>query len=436
MRSTNHPLNSALLKREPAFGGFFRRCLGKTARVASGLLFLLILAAFHAGAEETQADREIQFWESRLERDPHDFVAPTKLGAAYLQKARESGDLDFYARAEAVLTVAMERNPKHWTAQGLLASAYVARHKFADAIMTARELTKALPSEPFGYGVLGDALLEAGRVREAEAAFNKLLKLEPGFFAFSRMANLCSAKGGSKGALKNFARALEAAKRENGSAENLAWCHVQSGGIYFDSGKYDKAEEQYRAALKILPGYYVALEHLGELRAAQEDFSEAVALYQAAVESSPRPELFHALGELYTFMGKPAEAAPWLDRALTGYRESIERGEVHYCHHLASFYSGARPNPAEALKWARKDFEIRQNASTYETLAFALHLNGKSSEAVAAIEKALAFGASDVRLFITASEIYKGAGRESKAKAFLKRAKRMNPHYLRFHASV
>ncbi len=414
----------------------FRCCSSEAARFASSLLLLLILAASHAVAQESQTDREIQFWENRLLRDLHDFVAPTKLGAAYLQKARESGRLDFYAKAEEVLKQALERNPNHQTAQGLLASAYIARHKFGDAIALARKLTVALPDEAFGHGILGDALLETGNVRQAENAYAKLVKLEPGLFAFSRAANLCHAKGDIKGALKNFAKALEAGKEENASGENLAWCHVQRGGIYFDTGKFRQAEEHYQAALKILPGYYVALEHLAELRAAQEKFGDALALYQKAAASSPRPELFQAIAELYIFMGKPAEAGPWSDRALAGYRASVGRGEVHYYHHLATFYLSVRLDPAEALNWARKDLEIRQGGASYETLAWALHLNGKSAEAIEPLQKALSFGTVDARLFQSAAEIYKMAGQESKAKQFFKRANRVNPYHLRFHASV
>src|SRR5436309_1271271 len=50
-----------------------------------------------------ETEQRIAFFTSRAQRDPMDFIALNRLADAYLQRARETGDVADYARAnEAV----------------------------------------------------------------------------------------------------------------------------------------------------------------------------------------------------------------------------------------------------------------------------------------------------------------------------------------------
>jgi tetratricopeptide (TPR) repeat protein len=149
------------------------------------------------------------------------------------------------------------------------------------------------------------------------------------------------------------------------------------------------------------------------------------------VERAPRPELGQALGDLCVLDGDPERAEPWHDLALTGYLESVERGGVHYYHHLAGF--PARVGAADAVRWARADVELRRNFATLATLARALHRAGRVAEAAEAIEEALASGARDAHLLSAAGTIYVTAGREAEGERLLEDAARLNPRRGDFH---
>lgn len=395
--------------------------------LCSFLFFAISVAA------QTNTDAQIQFWKSRLQRDPYDYISPTKLGAACLQKARESGDLDFYFQAEEALKTALARNPEHVTAQALLASVFVAQHKFTNAISLAEKTIKALPDEPFAHGILGDALLEIGNVTKAETVYKKLGELDSGLFTHSRMANLKWLRGNISGALESFGKAIEAGERDGAPLENLAWCNVQQGGIYFRTGEFKKAEARYEAALKLMPDYYLALDHIAELRAAETKYDEAVKLYQKLIERVPRPEFQHALGDVYAFAGKSVEAKRWHERALASYLKAATNGQIHYYHHLASFYSDVEVKPAEALKWARRDLEVRQNVFAYDGLAWALYRDGQFAAALEAIKKALAIGTKDEHLLTHAGMIHVRAGKFDEGKKFLHEADAINPRNTAFH---
>jgi hypothetical protein len=118
-------------------------------------------------------------------------------------------------------------------------------------------------------------------------------------------------------------------------------------------------------------------------------------MYQSIVSSTHRPELKQALCERAGWGGP---AAYWKQRAITAYLQSAQRGEVHYYHHLVDYYTDVAKNGGEAVKWAYKDLQLRENFATQAALAWALYRDGRCSEAVDWIDHALASGVVDALL--------------------------------------
>jgi hypothetical protein len=103
-------------------------------------------------------------------------------------------------------------------------------------------------------------------------------------------------------------------------------------------------------------------------------------------------------------------------------------------HHLAGFYADSQPDAAEALKWARKDFELRQTAQSRDALAWALYKNGDLPGATAMIEQALATGAKDAHIFYHAALIRMSSGDIRGGQTAMQEAATINPHFREFHA--
>ena len=221
----------------------------------------------------------------------------------------------------------------------------------------------------------------------------------------------------------------------DGRKRSYAWVAVQRGLLEFNRGRYDRAWAHYEQADKAYSGYWLVEAHVAELLGAQRKFDQAVALYRKTLARAPRPELHRRSGICTCSWDEPSEARPWHDRALAAYLESAGRGEVRYYHHLARFYADVRQDGAEAVKWARKDAELRPHFVTQDGLAWALYRDGEFAAALESDgQAALASGVKDAHVFFHAGIISLAAGRTAEAKQFLKMVAEMDPGYENFHA--
>ncbi|MCA1650932.1 MAG: tetratricopeptide repeat protein, partial [Acidobacteria bacterium] len=402
-----------------------RRAVAFTALVMTALLTTSVSSQERPG----DIDAAISFWESRVARDPDDHIAPTRLGAAYLAKARQTGDFRLYHKAEAAFEEAVRRAPSHYSALSQLAAAQAARHRFRDAIELASKAVALEPAEPYAYTVLGDAQLAVGDLTQAEATYTKLAELAPGHLIDTRLANFRHDRGDTRGAMTLLERALADAVARQAPGSVTSWCHVRMGSMAFDSGDWNTAERQYTAALEISPDSFAALEHLAELRAAQGRTAEALTLYDRTLAIAPLPEFMEAVAGIHQKVGNTAEAARWHTRALAGYREAVDAGDIGYYRPLALFYADVRQEHAEAVAWARKDLTVRQDALTWGTLAWVLYRSGDYQEARDAARKATASGTADAKIWFTSGMVALGLKDRKKAAADLRHALELNPRF-------
>jgi tetratricopeptide (TPR) repeat protein len=271
-----------------------------------------------------------------------------------------------------------------------------------------------------------DLDFQYGHYREAEAGYIGAMEAERSWGGLARLAYFRGKVGDPEGADRLYREAeVELTAKE---MRSYAWLEVQRGFLAFSRGRYQDARSHYDRAEAAYPGYWLVDEYKAELLGAEHRCAEAIAVFQGLVTARDRPDLQQAIAELYEIAEQPEAARHWQNGALSGYRQSAQRGEVHYYHHLADYYADVVKDGAAAVNWARLDLQLRENFATQSALAWALYRNAELDEARTWIDRALASGVVDAHLLFRAARIYAEAGRH-----FLERAKRLNPFVERFH---
>jgi tetratricopeptide (TPR) repeat protein len=346
------------------------------------------------------------------------------------QKASISGDLAALTAVDRVIGDAIKPLSNPGDLCLLKAHAAFKLHRLADVDAALRTVPSVSDSDE-GRLIRADLDFQRGDYQAAESGYADVLQRERSWGALARLAHLRGKMGGTADA-----DALYQEARDQLTAKEMrayAWLEVQRGFCDFAHGRHGEARLHYKRADAAYPGYWLVEEHNAELLGAEGRYVEATEILERVVSAVDRPDLAQAIGELYQLAGQSGPAAHWKERALSGYLQSAQRGEVHYYHHLADYYSDVVEDGAAAVKWARKDLRLRENFATQAALAWALYRDGQCREAVRWIDRALASGVVDARVYFWAGDIYSAAGKGAEGRELRLRAINLNPAVAGFH---
>ena len=370
-------------------------------------------------AHASQSDRQIQIAERRIKQLPGAADGYNLLAAAYLQKARETGDFGFNARAESALNKALELAPDDRETMTMHASLMLTYHRFREALDEARRIQSTGPESAELYGVMTDALVELGDYPEAVKVAQQMINLRPDAAAYSRVSYLRALHGDLQGAIEAMRVAVKASNPNN--PENASWYRVHLGMELMNAGKRDDAEREFDIALQVFPGYHLALAAKGRARTEAGDFAKAVDFYRQAQERVPLPEYAIALGDLYTKLGRTGEAQQ--QHELVEFIERTVPGSATlYSRQLALFWTDHDMKLDDALGIMQRERQTRADVYTYDALAWCLYKKGRFVEAREAIDQARRLGTQDARIFYHAGMIYDALGDRAQAIKYLQLA--------------
>jgi tetratricopeptide (TPR) repeat protein len=393
----------------------------------------------------TGTERVIQTMQSRVQGNPKDPAAYSALGAAFFQRARETGDVEDFQLAEQALNKSLDLNSADFSADAAyssMAEVCMGEHRFSDAITYAQKALALGSGDLSSFAIVGDANADMGEYERAAVAYSRLdisgdsaSQPRSVYVRDSRTSYLKFVSGDTAGAIRLMQSAVAAGTEARLPAENLAWLYYELGEYEFQAGDVAAANNAYLAALNIHPGDYRALAGLGKLRGNQGRYAEAIKLYQGAIAVVPMPIYVAELGDLYTKAGNPAEARKQYQ--LVQYIGLLGHiNQVLHNRDLALFYADHDMKLDEALALAHKEFEVRHDIYTWDALAWALYKNGKYQEASDAMENALRPGVRDALLFFHAGMIAQRLGQNALAKDRLQEALSVNPRFHVIYAGV
>lgn len=378
---------------------------------------LASLAAKSETPPGSPAERRIAAARKVLSSHPKRADAWNDLALALSRRARETADPAYYKEAFAATERSLQLEPGNLEGRKMQVWILLGQHEFLRAVEAAEQLNRAVPDDVLVYGFLVDGYVELGRYAEAEKAAQWMLDMRPGNVpGLTRAAHLRELFGDHDGAVEFMDTAYR--RIAETEVEDRAWIMTQIAHLSLLTCRTEAAEKLANEALALFPDYHYALAQLAEVRLQQGRPAEAVTVRQRHYLAAPHPENQFELGLALQRAGRAADAqAAWQQFETAARREMDSWDNANT--ELVYYYADHTNRPAEALAIARKESARRQDVRTLEALAWALHKNGQSRDALIEMQKALKVGIKQPTSFYHAGAIAAAAGALSDARSYL-----------------
>ena len=270
------------------------------------------------------------------------------------------------------------------------------------------------------------ALLQQGRIAEAEAAARAAVQSDPASVDALHLMGLVLARAGKRDeALAFLDRALERSPRHAELLKNRAV-------VFSEAGRLEEAERDLRRALQAQPRFCAVLCLLGSVLHRQGRLEEARAAYRRALAVDPgEPSANYNLGTLHLAAGELAQALALLERAVArspGHADALgnlglallQAGRDDEA--IAAFASAVAADPA--------------CATALNNWGNALKERGELEEAAALLDRAIAAAPAFAEALNNRAGVALEAGDLEGAEHFASRAALVNPRFAEARMSL
>jgi len=363
-----------------------------------------------------------------LRRRPDEPRLLTRLGVAYVARARETADPTFYAKASGVLARATRlapSDPDTMVARGLLD---LGRHDFRSALTWGTRAARANPDLPDALGVVFDAQVELGRYQAAVVTAQAMVDRKPAQGSLARVSYARELLGDPAGAV---AAMVQAAAASGGSASDQAYVQTLIGSLHLGAGRLAPAEAAYRRALDGARGHGLAEVGLARVAAARGDLAGAARLLEPAAARLPLPATVALLGDVRAALGDTAAAA-------TQYRlvrviERLNRAngvavDLELARFEADHARDPGASPGRAVAMARRALAERPTIYAQDTLGWALRQAGRPREALPHARASVRLGTRDALLWYHLAAAEADLGMAAAARRHLAEAFAISPY--------
>ncbi|MFY9739929.1 MAG: tetratricopeptide repeat protein, partial [Candidatus Cybelea sp.] len=308
-----------------------------------------------------QRDRFIAFDEEQVRRDPSDQVTQRMLASQYLQRFRETGDLNDVTRAHEMATRSLSLQPQgNVQALSVIASSDIIFHHFPAALAAERASLEGDPSNDDARAQSASILMELGRYEEARQLLNRPANPEVDQTWMSIRARYDEVTGNLAGARIVMAEATQQVDRMISiSAYTRSWYHVRDAQLAFEAGDARTTAAEYDEALRIFPANAMALLFAAKFYRAHHDWQHALAAATRSAELYPLPQALGYEADAQRALGDDegasrTDALIWAEQRLFNVQGINDRL-------LAMYYAEHREHLNDAFAAARSDIGKRGN---------------------------------------------------------------------------
>ncbi len=382
-------------------------------------------------------DETVAFYERQVREDRQDQISAAVLAAQYMQRYRENLDVGDILRAVYQGKRALRLQPQNNNgALEVLASAYYALHDFEVAYRYEAAAHQERPDDSNAPAQMALLQMELGRYEAArkDIAVARAIKNDPGVWAAQARYDELTGDLATARQLMG-----EAAQRSDevidNSAESRAWYHYRLGEMAFSAGDVSTALSQERTAIAQFPNFEMAYRALARFCWGLKDWHCALQAATSGAQIVPDPETLGYKSDAQRALGDFEGARQTqqlifaVERIGNAYHISDRLLSVYYAEH------GVRLRDALAI--ARREVRRRgDEIQAQDTLAWAAAMDGHWTQAYRAMRQAVRYRTQDSRILYHAGVIERHFAHRERARAYMRQALRLNPHFDPYYADA
>lgn len=377
----------------------------------------------------------VAFYEEQLRRDPADQITQRMLGSEYLQRFRETGDLNDVTRALEMANRSLRLQPQgNLQALSVLAASDVTLHRFAAALVAGRSAVEAAPFDDNARAQVASILMEMGRYEQAGRVLAHTVQQDPNPTWMSIRARYDELTGDLPGARAQMAEATALVDRMMSiPAYTRSWYHMRDAQLAFETGDDAAATAAYDEALRIYPDNSMALLFQAKAYRARRDWPRALASAKRSADLYPLPQALGYQADAQRALGDE-DGARKTD-ALIRAEQQLFNAQGINDRLLAMYYAEHREHLSDALAAARSDLAKRGNEIyADDTMAWVLAAMGRWQDARVYAERAARYDTQDPELEYHAGAIAWHCGHAGEARRRLREALAADDRFHPFYA--
>ena len=377
-----------------------------------------------------QRDRFIAFDEAQARRDPSDQITQRMLASEYVQRFRETGDLNDVTRAHEMAARSLSLQPQgNAQALGVIASTDIVFHQFPAALVAERSSLEGDPSNDDARAQSASILMELGRYEEARQILSRPADPDVDPTWISIRARYDEVSGNLSGARVVMTDATQQVDRMISiSAYTRSWYHLRDAQLAFEAGDTQTAASEYDESLRIYPDNAMALLYQAKLYRAHHDWQRALAAATRSAELYPLPQALGYEADAQRALGD-GDGASRTD-ALIAAEQRLFNIQGINDRLLAMYYAEHREHLNDALAAARSDIAKRGNEIyADDTMAWVLATMGRWKEARVYSVRAARYDTADPELQYHCGVIAWHTGHAGEARRRLSGALAVDPQF-------
>ena len=215
-----------------------------------------------------------------------------------------------YDQAIENYNAALRLNPNYATVFNSRGNVYLDKKDYDRAIQDYDQAIGLSPNYAVAFYNRGLAYQNKKDQDRAIQDYDQAIRLDPKYAtAFNNRGNVYRDRKDYDRALQDYNQAIRLDPKYAAAFNNR-------GNVYRDMKEYDQAIQDYDEALRLNPNYVLALNNRAVAYRGKKDYEHALTDHEAAGRIDPKVERHKSIGYTLFFMGRVAQSAAAMDRAV------------------------------------------------------------------------------------------------------------------------